>query len=126
VLPGATLNLGPIQLSANDIREHNHGGLGAVTSLKRRVGEPAFRRQKYENQDQHTQHIPLPRRARISPEGDLFGRIAYETHNCHLMSASIIRATLTLCRGKYGSMHRKYSRNHPDTDDSFVAKGNVN
>ena len=55
----ALLDCTPICLIANDFSRNKDRPLPPIFS----VFKPRFWRQKYENQDQHAQHIPLPRRA---------------------------------------------------------------
>jgi hypothetical protein len=44
------------------------------------VLKPRFWGQKNENQDQHTQHIPLPGSTGIVPKGNPFGGFRQEAH----------------------------------------------
>jgi len=52
----APFNGASICLIANDFSRNYHGSL----TPKFTILKPRFWRQKYENQDQHTQYIPLP------------------------------------------------------------------
>ena len=56
-----------ICLIANNFCRNHHGLLAPEFA----VLKPRFWRQKYENQDQHAQYIPLPRRARVVPKDNL-------------------------------------------------------